>query len=113
VIGDIHDEIRCHLRVEIKEPGTSRNAGKSQWVLMMYLLFRGRPVSHSPRGARWVCGCGGGGVQVVLTRSHELYAIGRNTEGQLGMGDVEQQPTPKPVVPPLASVRTSTLGSLD
>jgi alpha-tubulin suppressor-like RCC1 family protein len=60
-----------------------------------------------------VGGWGGGGVQVVLTRSHELYAIGRNTEGQLGMGDVEQQPTPKPVVPPLASVRTSTLGSLD
>jgi hypothetical protein len=62
---------------------------------------------------RAVGGWGGGCVQVVLTRSHELYAIGRNTEGQLGMGDVEQQPTPKPVVPPPVSVRTSTLGSLD
>ena len=37
---------------------------------------------------------------MVLTRNvendePELYAIGRNTEGQLGMGDVEQEPAPK------------------
>ena len=37
---------------------------------------------------------------MVLTRSDEtnepqLYAIGRNTEGQLGMGDVEHEPAPK------------------
>jgi len=37
---------------------------------------------------------------MVLTRSDEtgepmLYAIGRNTEGQLGMGAVEQEPSPK------------------
>ena len=35
---------------------------------------------------------------MVLTRSSEglpeLFAIGRNTEGQLGMGDVEQEPKP-------------------
>ena len=36
---------------------------------------------------------------MVLTRSMvdggpELFAIGRNTEGQLGMGDVEQEPQP-------------------
>ena len=39
---------------------------------------------------------------MVLTRSDdtdqpELYAIGRNTEGQLGMGDVEHEPAPKRV----------------
>ena len=28
---------------------------------------------------------------------NELFAIGRNTEGQLGMGKVEQQPEPKAV----------------
>lgn len=40
---------------------------------------------------------------MVLTRAGdgqpELYAIGRNTEGQLGMGDVDQEPTPTLVQP--------------
>jgi len=34
---------------------------------------------------------------IVLTKKNELFAIGRNTEGQLGMGEVEQQPEPKAV----------------
>jgi hypothetical protein len=34
---------------------------------------------------------------IVLTRDNQLYAIGRNTEGQLGMGEVEQKPDPTPV----------------
>eukprot|EP01052_Picozoa_sp_SAG31_P045163 SAG31_NODE_8145_length_1511_cov_2.514164_1_plen_315_part_00 len=34
---------------------------------------------------------------IVLTRDNQLYAIGRNTEGQLGMGDVDQKPDPTPV----------------
>jgi hypothetical protein len=34
---------------------------------------------------------------IVLTKANELFAIGRNTEGQLGMGEVEQQPEPKAV----------------
>jgi hypothetical protein len=69
-------------------------------------------VTRPAEVARWLCIAAGGFHCLALGTDGEIYAWGRNWEGQLGIGGgVESRPTPTRVVRPTGVERWSALAA--